>query len=96
MKIGNLQNGVYDKIFRILRPNMTKVQCVSQVRFQLGFSVSCCFTDFNFFDLGGGPREEMRKDLPIIKEAKLATKINPWEKKNFGETSIKEQVNKLS
>ena len=36
---------------------------------------------------------EMRKDLPIIKEAKLATKINPWDKKNFGEASIKEQVN---
>ena len=40
---------------------MTKVQRVSQVRFQLGFSQSV--TDFNFSDLGG-PRGEMRKDSP--------------------------------
>merc|ERR1719414_2003435 len=44
----------------------------------------------------GGKTEEilgnMRKDLPLMAEAKLATKINPWDKKNFGENSIKEQV----
>merc|ERR1712018_22196 len=44
----------------------------------------------------GGKTEEilgnMRKDLPLMAEAKLATKINPWDKKNFGEASIKEQV----
>jgi len=51
--------------------------------------------DTAYMYCGGKTEEilgEMRKDLPIIKEAKLATKINPWEKKNFGETSIKEQV----
>merc|ERR1719150_2503216 len=45
----------------------------------------------------GGKTEEilgnMRKDLPLMADAKLATKINPWDKKNFGENSIKEQVN---
>jgi hypothetical protein len=33
------------------------------------------------------------KNLLLSKEAKLSTKINPWDKKNFGEESIKEQVN---
>ena len=44
----------------------------------------------------GGKTEEIlgeMKDLLSSKEAKLATKINPWDKKNFGEESIKEQVN---
>ena len=55
--------------------------------------------DTAYMYCGGKTEEilgEMRKDLPIIKEAKLATKINPWDKKNFGEASIKEQVNQLS
>ena len=44
----------------------------------------------------GGKTEEIlgeMKDLLSSKDAKLATKINPWDKKNFGEESIKEQVN---
>ena len=44
----------------------------------------------------GGKTEEIlgeMKNLLLSKEAKLSTKINPWDKKNFGEESIKEQVN---
>ena len=44
----------------------------------------------------GGKTEEIlgeMKDLIAPKGAKLATKINPWDKKNFGEASITTQVN---
>ena len=51
--------------------------------------------DTAYMYCGGKTEEilgEMRNNLPSIKDAKLATKINPWDKKNFGEASIKEQV----
>ena len=48
----------------------------------------------------GGKTEEilgkMRNDSWTTSGVKIATKINPWDKKNFGEASIKSQVRMLN